>query len=76
MYKVMSGQVPPSLATKISLNQSRYSGKFSIPTPRIYLFKSSLVYCGTVLRNSLPDSRRLPSNTEKFKSPYMSCIIR
>ena len=38
----MSGKVPPSLTAKLSLNQSRYSGKLNIPIPRIDLFKSSL----------------------------------
>ena len=55
LHKIMSGQVPPSLTAKFSLNQSRNSGKFNIPIPRIDLFKSSLVYSGSVLWNSLPD---------------------
>ena len=64
----MSGKVAPSLTAIFSLNQSRHSEKLNIPIPRIDLFKSSLVYSGSVLWKSLPDSLRLPSNTETFKS--------
>ena len=47
---------------EFALNQSQHSEKLSIPIPRTDLFKSSLVYSGTVLWNSLPDSLR--SSTE------------
>ena len=60
IHKIMSGKVPPSLRAKFSLNQSRHPEKLNIPIPRIDLFKSSLVYSGSVLWNSLPDSLRLP----------------
>ena len=77
IHKIMSGKVPPSLGAKFSLNQSRHSGKLNIPIPRIDLFKSSLVYSGSVLWNALdPDSLRLPPSTETFKSRYMSYIMR
>ena len=56
MYKVMHGGVPPSLTANLSLNQSRHSGKLNLPIRRSDLFKSSLVYSGSVLWNSLPDS--------------------
>ena len=52
----MSGKIPPSLTADfyffIFLRQSR---KLNIPIFRIDLFKSSLVYSGSVLWNSLPD---------------------
>ena len=76
IHKVMSGKVPPSLRAKLSLNQSRHSGKLNIPIPRIDLFKSSLVYSGSVLWNSLPDSLRLPPSTKTFKSRYMPYTMR
>ena len=76
IHKIMSGKVPPSLTAKLSLNQSRHSGKLNIPIPRTDLFKSSRVYSGSVLWNSLPDSLRLPPSTETFKSRYMSYIMR
>ena len=69
-------QVAPSLTANFSLNQSRHSGKLYIPVPRTGLFKSSRVYSGSVLWNSLPDSLRLPSRTETFKSRYMSYVMR
>ena len=72
----MSGEVPPSLTATFSFNQS-HSGKLNIPIPRSDLFKSrSLMYSGSVLWNSLPDSLRLPPSTETFKSRYMSYIMR
>ena len=74
MHKVMSGKVPHSLAAKSSLNQSRHSGKLNIPIPRTDLSKSRLVYSGSVLWNSLPDTLRLQSCTETFKSPYLSYV--
>ena len=75
IHKIMSRKVPPSLRAKLSLNQSWHSGKLNIPIPRIDLFKSSLVYSGSVLWNSLPDSLRLTPSTETFKSCYMSYIM-
>ena len=56
MHKVMSKNVPPSLMTKHSLNQSQHSGKLNMSVPRLDLFKSNLVYFGSVLWNSLHDS--------------------
>ena len=76
IHQIMSRKVPPSVTAKLSLNQSRHSGKLSIPIPRIDLFKSSLVYSGSALWNSLPDSLRLPPSTETFKSRYMSYTMR
>ena len=69
-------QVAPSLTANFSLNQSRHSGKLYIPVPRTDFFKSSRVYSGSVLWNSLPDSLRLPSSTETFKSRHMSYVMR
>ena len=61
MHRIMSEKVPPSHTVKLSLNQSRHSGKLNIPIPRIDLFKSSLVYSGSFLWNSLPDSLQVKS---------------
>ena len=33
IHKITSGKVPPSLTAKVSLNQSRHSGKLNIPIP-------------------------------------------
>ena len=59
VHKIMSGKAPPSLTAKFSLKQSRHSGKLNIPIPRIDLSKSSLVYSGSVLWNSLPGSLKI-----------------
>ena len=75
IHKIMSGKVPPSLTATSSVNQSRHSGKLNIPIPRVDLFTSSLVYSGSVLWNSLPDTLRLPPSTETFKTRYMSYIM-
>ena len=74
MHKTMFGRVTFSYGY-VFLQPVTHSAKFNIPIPRTDLFKSSLVYFGSVLRNSLPDSLRLPSSTETFKSRYMSYIM-
>ena len=65
MHKIMSEKVPPSHTAKLSLNQSRHSGKLNIPIPRTDLFKSSLVYSGSFLWNSLPDSLQVKQSQVK-----------
>ena len=75
MHRIVSGKVPPYLTAKCSLSQSQHCGKVNIPIPRIDLFKSSLVYSGSVLWHSFHDSPRLQYSTETFKSRYMPCIM-
>ena len=57
------------LSTKLLINQSsrNSSRKLNVPIPRIDLFKSSLVYSGTVLWNSLSSELRLPVSPSVFK---------
>ncbi len=57
------------LSTKLFINQSsrNSSRKLNVPIPRIDLFKSSLVYSGPVLWNSLPSELRLPVSPSVFK---------
>ena len=74
-HKVMSGKDPPSPIANFSTNQLRHSGKLNIPFPRTDLSKSSLVYSGSFLWNSLPHSLKLPSSTEMIKSRCMSYIM-
>ena len=52
IHEILSGKVLPSLMANFSLNQSRHSGKLSIQIPWIDIFKSSLIYFGSVLWNS------------------------
>ena len=62
VHKIVSGRTPMDLSTKLLINQSsrNSSRKLNVPIPRIDLFKSSLVYSGPVLCNSLPSELRLP----------------
>ena len=68
MHKIVSGRAPMYLSTTLLINQSsrNSSRKLNVPIPRIDLFKSSLVYSGPVLWNSLPSELRL------LVSPYPS----
>ena len=68
-HKIVSGRAPIYLSTKLSINQSsrNSSRKLNVPIPRIDLFKSSLVYSGPVLWNSLPSKLRLPVSPSVFK---------
>jgi hypothetical protein len=76
MQKIMSGKAPPTLFAKFSLSESRHTSKINVPIPRIDLFKSSLVYSGGVLWNSLPDSLRVPVSTTTFKSRYSAYLMQ
>ena len=68
IYNVMSGSLTLSYGT-VSLNQSRHCGKLcNTLVPMIDFFRSSLVYSGSVLWNSLPASL---ISSETFKSGYI-----
>ena len=70
VHKIVSGRAPMySLSTKLLINQSsrNSSRKLNVPIPRIDLFKSSQVYSGPVLWNSLPSELGLPVSPSVFK---------
>ena len=69
VHKIVSGRAPIYLSTKLLINQSsrNSSRKLNVPIPRIDLFKSSLVYSGPALWNSLPSELRLPVSPSVFK---------
>ena len=69
VHKILSGRAPMYLSTKLFINQSsrNSSRKLNVPIPRIDLFKSSLVYSGPVIWNSLPSELRLPVSPSVFK---------
>ena len=69
MHKIVSGRTPMYLSTKLLINQSlrNSSRKLNVPVPRIDLFKSSLVYSGPVLWNSLPSKLGLLVSLSVFK---------
>ena len=68
-HKTVSGRAPIYLSTKLFINQSSKNSprKLNDPIPRIDLFKSSLVYSGPALWNSLPSELRLPVSPSVFK---------
>ena len=70
VHKIVSGRAPIYLSTKLLINQSsrNSSRKLNVPIPRIDLFKSSLVYSGPALWNSLPSELRLQSVLQCLKS--------
>ena len=69
VHKIVSGRAPIYLSTKLLINQSprNSSRKPNVPIPRIDLFKSSQVYSGPALWNSLPSELRLPVSLSVFK---------
>ena len=67
MHKILSGRAPMYLSTKLFINQSSRNSSRKLNVPRIDLFKSSLVYSGPVLWNSLPSELRLPVSPSVFK---------
>ena len=68
-HKIVWGRAPMYLSTKLLINQSsrNSSRKLNVPIPRIDLFKSSMVYSGAILWNSLPSELRLPVSPSVFK---------
>ena len=69
VHKTVSARAPIYLSTKLLINQSsrNSSRKLNVRIPRIDLFKSSLVYSGSALWNSLPSELRLPVSPSVFK---------
>ena len=56
MHKIILGKAPTCLLERVSINyySRNCSRKLNVPTPRLDLFKSSLMYSGPALWNSLP----------------------
>ena len=66
--KIVSGRAPIYLSILINQSSRNSSRKLNVPPiSRIDLFKSSLVYSGPALWNSLPRELRLPVNPSVFK---------
>ena len=70
MHKIISGKAPAYLSEKMSINHysRNCSRKFNVPTPRLDLFKSSLMYSGSVLWNSLPIALTEAMTVSDFKT--------
>ena len=77
VHKIVSGRAPIYLSTKLLINQSarNSSRKLNMPVPRIDLFKSSLVYSGPPLWNSLPSELGLPVSPSVFKKRLTLHVI-
>ena len=56
MHTILSGKAPTYLLEKVSVNHysRNCSRKLNVPMPRLDLFKSSLMFSGPTLWNSLP----------------------
>ena len=69
MHKILSGKAPTYLVKRVSINlySRNYSRKLNVPMPRLDLFKSSLMYSGPTLWNSLPVVLTEPSTVSIFK---------
>ena len=85
VHRIVSGigRAPIYLLTKLLINRSSRNSarKLNEPIPRTDLFKSSLVYSGPALWNSLPSELRLPVSPSVFKSVlcficYLSLALR
>ena len=83
VHTILSGRAPMYLSTKLLINQSsgNSSRKLNVPIPRIDLFKSSLVYSGPVLWNSVPSELSFQSVLQCLKSIlcfiyYLSWVLR
>ena len=76
MHKIMMGCVPPYLSTNFPINHSRISKPIRIPLPRIDLFKTSLVYSGGTLWNTLPKSLKEILKPETFKRKYFTYLMQ
>lgn len=65
MHKILSGNAPTYLSNLLIRN-ARIPHKLNIPVPRLDLYKSSLVYSGSLLWNSLPYTIRNPNCIHSF----------
>ena len=75
MHKIMTGNAPPTLYNKFSINSSRNARKPCVPIPRIDLYKSSLCYSGSTQWNSLPESIRQLVCVTSFKKHYFNHLM-
>ncbi len=70
MHKITSGLAPRNIVSKFSAN-SRDTTKLDVPVPRLDLFKTSLLYSGSVIWNSLPYNLRCVKKSSSFKKHIM-----
>ena len=71
MYKITNNLSPPYLSQLFKLRDTPYEalwGNLTVPTPRIDLYKSSLLYSGSKLWNELPKSIKYAPSLSSFKN--------
>ena len=67
MYKIMNDHTPSYLCENFLLRNVRGKSNIMTPHPRTDLFKSSLVYSGSVLWNEMPDFLKQKNTLISFK---------
>ena len=77
MHKILSGKAPTYLVKRVSINlySRNYSRKLNVPMPRLDLLKSSLMYSGPTLWNSLPVALTEPSTVSVFKHRLLTHML-
>ena len=75
MHNIMTGCAPLYLTAKFPINRARNSNSISIPLPRLDLYKSSLIYSGGTLWNSLPKHLKEIKNYKSFKRNYFKYLM-
>lgn len=76
MHKIMSNLSPPALKCNFHIISRPDSQKVIIPIPRIDLFKTSLIYSGGSLWNSLPNILKSKSSSEAFRTHFKTYLFQ
>ena len=66
----MNDHTPSYLCEKFSVRNVRGKSNIMTPHPRTDLFKSSLMYSGSVLWNEMPDFLKQKNTLPSFKKAY------
>ena len=75
MKKIIDGQVPSYLSHLFQRSLSKNYLNLLLPQPRIDLFKTSLVYSGTVLWNALPENIKCVKSLSMFKDKLHNVLM-
>ncbi len=75
MQKIIHGTVPRNISSKFHTN-SRDMLKLDVPIPRIDLYKSSLLYSGSLFWNTLPYNLRIVKKYIKFQDKANATLFK
>ena len=75
MYRIMNGLAPHTLSARFQINQSRYTNSILIKKPRIDLTKTSLIYSGGTLWNTISESIKTRHSISSFRTAYKSMLF-